>query len=51
MYKVSHNLADINTEERLIPNEKKEHAIAMLLSIECQKYLRTSLSFLSSLDQ
>ena len=51
MYKVSHNLADINTEEHLIPNEKKEHAIAMLLSIECQKYLRTSLSFLSSLDQ
>ena len=30
---------------------KKEHATAMLLSIGCQKYLRTFLSFLSFLDQ
>ena len=51
MYKLSHNLIDINTERHLILDSEKENAIAMLLSIECQKYQRKSLSFLSSLDQ
>ena len=31
MYKLSHNLVDINTEEHLYQTEKKEHTIAMLL--------------------
>ena len=49
MHKLSHNLVDINTENT--KQRKKEHAVAMLLRIECQKYLRTSLIFFSSLDQ
>ena len=46
IYKLSHNLVDINTEEHLIPNSelrtRNSHAFKY---IECQKFLRTSLSF------
>ena len=51
MYKLSHNLVDINTEEHLIPNSEKRTRNSHVLSMECQKYVRTSLSFLSFLDQ
>ena len=33
MYKLSHNLVDINTEHLIYQTVKKEHATAMLLSI------------------
>ena len=46
IYKLSHNLVDINTEEHLIPNSelrtRNSHAFKY---IECQKFLRMSLSF------
>ena len=51
MYKLSHNLVDINTEEHLIPNSEIRTLNSHAFKYRMPKYLRTSLSFPSFLDQ